>query len=72
MSRYELRPDEVAALRTLLAAIVVDEPSGQIGVVHGNGRFVTSRHGLSPESRKALDALARKVGHASGVGRVRS
>lgn len=72
MSRYELRPDEVTALRAVLAAIVVSEPSGEIGVIHGNGRFVTSRHGMSAESRKAIDGLARKLGQGSGVARVRS
>jgi hypothetical protein len=61
MSRYELRDEEVAAIRTLLAAVTIEERSNEIGVTHA-GRFVTSRHGVSQTGVAALDALSRKVG----------
>jgi hypothetical protein len=67
MGRYELRPDEVAALRVVLQAITIDEPSGEIGIVHGPNRFVTSRYGLSSESIKGIAQLARKLDVPGGL-----
>jgi hypothetical protein len=61
MSRYELRDEKVAALRTLLAALTIEERSNEIGVTHA-GRFVTSRHGLSQSGVAAIQALSRKLG----------
>jgi hypothetical protein len=67
MGQYELRPEEVAALRVVLQAITVERPSGEIGVVHGPGRFVTSRYGLSKAAVSSLEQLARKLDVPGGL-----
>jgi len=68
MSEHTLRAEEVEALRVLLAAIAVDK-HGEIGVVHGPDRFVTSRHGLKASQVETLNSLARKVGIGTGLRR---
>ena len=61
MGRYELRDEEVAALRVLLDAVAIEDGSNDLGVVHA-GRFVSSRFGVQPGTRRGLESLARKVG----------
>lgn len=68
MSQHTLRPQEIEALRVLLSSVAVDK-SGEIGVVHGANRFVTSRYGLKAEQIEVLNSLARKVGVQSGLRR---
>ena len=67
MSRYELRSDEIDALRVVLQAITVSKPAGEIGVVHGPDRFVSSRCGLSPSAVDCLDRLAKKLDVPGGL-----
>lgn len=67
VSRYELRPEEVDALRVVLQAITVSQPSGEIGVVHGADRFVSSRFGLSVSGVDGLDRLAKKLDVPGGL-----
>jgi hypothetical protein len=71
MGQYELRPEEVSALRVILQAIAVAQPSGEIGVVHGPDRFVTSRYGLDASSLKGIEQLARKLDVPGGIKTVR-
>lgn len=61
MTQFQLRPDEVEALKVVLSALVLDR-HGEIGILHGRDRWVTSKHGLSTAHQQALDSLARKVG----------
>lgn len=58
MAQHTLRPEEVEALRVVLSAVTIDR-HGEIGVLHGPDRLVTSRHGLTPVHVDALNSLAR-------------
>jgi hypothetical protein len=54
--------DEAEMLRVILSKVVVEKRTGQIGIMHGAGRFVSTQVVLKQDGRAALDKLARKVG----------
>jgi hypothetical protein len=58
--------DEAEMLRLILSKVVVEKRTGQVGIVHGADRFVSTQVVLKKEGRALLDKLARKVG-LSGI-----
>lgn len=62
--QIDLRPEEADALRKVLSVLVVDEKSGEVGVMLPGAptRFVGTRFGLTGETVKALDRAAGKFG----------
>lgn len=67
MSDVRLSPGEAAALRTALSALVVKTRTGELGIVHGAGRFVSTQRIFRKAELDALHAAARKLG-LGGVG----
>lgn len=61
-STTTLDVDESEMLRLILSNVVVENRTGQIGIVHGAERFVSTQVVLKKEGRAILDKLARKVG----------
>lgn len=61
-STTTLDGDEAEMLRLILSKVVVEKRTGQIGIVHGAGRFVSTQVALKKDGRALLDRLARKVG----------
>ncbi|HEX8522596.1 MAG TPA: hypothetical protein VF669_10100 [Tepidisphaeraceae bacterium] len=61
-STTTLDGDEAEMLRVVLSTVVVEKRTGQIGIVHGAERFVSTQVVLKKEGRALLDKLARKVG----------
>lgn len=66
MPEVKLTPAEVEALRAVLSSLRVKTRTGEIGVLHGADRFVSTQTVFRKPERDALDAVARKVG-LSGV-----
>lgn len=64
MGKYELRPDEAEAVAAVLNAIAVHPTSGIVGVIHGNDRFVATKHGVDRSKLSSLDTAAAKLGAA--------
>jgi hypothetical protein len=62
-----LREAEISALATVLRSIVVRDRTGEIGIAHGAGRFVSTNVCLKKAEREALDSAVRKVGLTAGV-----
>lgn len=67
MSDVRLSPGEAAALRTALSALVVKTRTGELGIVHGADRFVSTRLIFRRPELDALHAAARKLG-LGGIG----
>lgn len=65
-STTELDGDEAEMLRLILSKVVVEKRTGQIGIVHGADRFVSTHVVLKKDGRALLDRVARKVG-LSGI-----
>ena len=62
MSDVKLSPDEVQALRALLSTLVIRDRTGELGVMHGMARFVSTQRTFAKAERVVLDAAARKLG----------
>jgi hypothetical protein len=61
-----LDADEAELVRLILSKVVVERRTGQIGIVHGADRFVSTQLVLKKDGRALLDQVARKLG-LSGV-----
>ena len=62
MSEVRLTPEEAAALRAALSALVVKARTGELGIVHGAGRLVSTQRIFRRPQLDALDAAARRLG----------
>ncbi len=64
MSAISISESEARELCTLLSVIHVRERTGEIGVVHGLDRFVSTSVCKKKKELDALDAIARRCGLA--------
>ena len=67
MAEVKLTDDEVSILRIALANIAVRVRTGELGIVHGADRFVSTNACLRKPDREALNRLAVKLGLSGGV-----
>jgi hypothetical protein len=65
MAETKLTAEEAQALRTVLCAMVVKRRTGELGIIHGAERFVSTHRMLKQADRDALDGAARKLGLGS-------
>ncbi len=66
MSEVRLTSDEADVLRRVLRTIAIRRRTGEVGVVHGMNRFVSTNQPLKQQDRESLNAAARKLG-LSGI-----
>ena len=62
MSDIELTPEESAVLRAVLSKLSVRERTGEVGIIHGADRFVSTQLILKKSEREKLTAAALKLG----------
>ena len=61
MPEAKLSEAEIAALRSVLQTIVVKARTGELGILHGADRFVSTQIILKQPERTALESATRKV-----------
>jgi hypothetical protein len=69
MPEVRLSAEEAEALRRAMTALAVRVRTGELGVLHGLERFVSTHATFRRAELDALDAAARKLGLAAGVPR---
>lgn len=62
MAEVKLTPDEIAVLRCALSKLTVRGRTGELGILHGLDRFVSTQLILKKADRDALNSIASKVG----------
>ena len=62
VSEVRLTSEELEVLRRVLRACAIRRRTGEIGVVHGMNRFVSTHQVLRQQQRDTLNAVARKLG----------
>jgi hypothetical protein len=67
MADIKLTDEEVLILRLVLAKIVIKAGTGELGILHGMNRFVSTQISLRKPDREKLDVLAKKLGLSSGI-----
>jgi hypothetical protein len=62
MAEVRLTAEEAQALRTAMSALVIKGRTGELGIMHGADRFVSTQYIFRRDDRQALDAAVRKLG----------
>lgn len=65
----KLSPDEAALLKWVLSQLVVKRRTGEVGIIHGMDRFVSTNRSFRRPDLATLDSVAQKAGLASGIKR---
>jgi hypothetical protein len=65
-----LTDEEAQVMRDVLRRLVIRTRTGEVGIVHGMERFVSSQAVLKRKELETLDSAARKLGLGGGVKRV--
>ena len=70
MSDTQLSSEELQILRAALAPLVVKIRTGELGILHGMERFVSTQVILKKKDLDVLDSAAKKLGLGDGIKRV--
>lgn len=62
MASISLSDEEAKELRTLLSVVCIRERTGEIGILHGMDRFVSTNACRKKKEVEALDAVAKRCG----------
>ena len=67
MADIKFTNDEVSVLRSVLSNIVIRKRTGEIGIIHGADRFVSTHLSLRKTERDLLNQVAIKLGLNKGL-----
>ena len=67
MPDIKLTPEEAQALRAALGRFAIRARTGELGIVHGADRFVSTQLCLRKPDKEALNSVAAKLGIRSGI-----
>lgn len=67
MTEVKLTAEEAGILRVALANLAVRARTGELGIIHGADRFVSTNTCLKKRHREVLNRLAVKLGLATGI-----
>lgn len=62
-----LSSEEIEILKMALSKLIVKNRTGEIGILHGLDRFISTQICLKKKERENLDALMKKVGIPKGL-----
>ena len=65
----KLSSEEVQILRAVFAPMVIRSRTGELGILHGIDRFVSTQVILKKKDLDVLDSVAKKIGLSGGVKR---
>lgn len=67
MKEVKLSEDEYQAIQTALRELVVKGWTGELGMMHGANRFISTNICLKKQHRAIFDSACRKFGLGSGI-----
>ncbi len=70
MSDTKLSAEELQILRVVIAPLVVKSRTGELGILHGMERFMSTHVRLKRKDLEVLDSLAKRIGLGDGIKRV--
>ena len=70
MADLKITQEEAQALRAALATLAIRTRTGELGIVHGANRFVSTQLCLRKADKDALNSVAAKVGLGKGINEV--
>lgn len=69
MADLKLSSEELEVLRAVTAPLAIKSRTGELGILHGMERFVSTQVILKKKELDVLDSLAKKLGLSSGMKR---
>jgi F0F1-type ATP synthase epsilon subunit len=66
-AEIKLTSDEASALKNALSGFVIRTRTGELGILHGMDRFVSTHRCLGKAERNVLDQACRKIGMSRGL-----
>ena len=67
MAEIKITDDETQALKAMLSCLVLRYRTGELGLLHGADRFVSSQRTFNKQERAVIQAVAKKLGLGSGL-----
>ena len=65
----KLNDQEIAILRALLTELTIRKRTGELGIMHGMERFVSTNVTFKKLHLEILDQIVRKIGLTDGMNR---
>ena len=65
----KLNPEEVSVLKEVLKHMKIRKRTGELGIMHGSDRFVSTNNAFKKHHLAILDQTAKKIGLTNGVTR---
>jgi hypothetical protein len=62
----KLNSDEIEILKRVISPLMVQKRSGQVGILHGMDRFVSTNVSLKESQKEILEGVFKKLG-LSGI-----
>ena len=63
----KLNDQEIEILRTLFKAQTIKKRTGELGIIHGMERFISTQVALKKPHLQTLDQIAQKIGLNGGI-----
>lgn len=66
----KLNNEETSVLRVLLSQLTIKSRTGELGIIHGMDRFVSTNQVFKKKELEHLDQLAQKIGLNNDFGKI--
>jgi hypothetical protein len=67
MAELKLTDDETQALKAILSCLVLRDRTGELGLLHGADRFVSTHRTITKPERAVIQSVTKKLGMSSGL-----
>jgi hypothetical protein len=67
MAELKLTDDEKQALKAILSCLVLRDRTGELGLLHGADRFVSTHRTFTKPERAVIQSVTKKLGMSSGL-----
>lgn len=69
--QVKLTADEAEILKLVLSEVVIQDRTGQVGIMHGADRFISLHIALKKQGRSLLSSAYKKIGISNGAKEVK-
>lgn len=66
----KINSEEVQVLAKLLSQIYIKQRTGEVGIIHGMSRFVSTSFILKKTEQESLNKLVKKIGLTKGINKL--
>ena len=67
MAELKITNEETQALRAILSYLVLRDRTGELGLLHGADRFVSTQRTFTKQERAVILSVAKRLGLSAGL-----